>query len=210
MLPRLLPMLAVPATPLDSLDFSFEIKWNGIRALAAVETAGWRLWGRERADYTARYPELEVLCRLPAGTLVDGELVAFDADGRPDLPRLLRRHGLADPWRIRQARHWCPVRYVLFDLLYHTGRCLLREPLARRREVLAEVCQRLDAADVRFSEGVMDQGRALYAVALAQGHEGVMAKHLASVYRPGRRTPAWRKIKPGLRKGLASAGEHCG
>jgi ATP-dependent DNA ligase len=61
---------------------------------------------------------------LPAGTLVDSELVACDADGRPDLPRLLRRHGLTDPWRIRHAQHWCPVRYVLFDLLYHVGRCL--------------------------------------------------------------------------------------
>ena len=95
MLPRLLPMLAVPAAPFDSSEFSFEIKWNGIRALAAVETAGWRLWGRERADYTARYPELEVLRRMPAGTLVDGELVAFDADGQPNLPRLLRRHRTA-------------------------------------------------------------------------------------------------------------------
>ena len=65
--------------------------------------------------------------------LVEGELVAFDADGRPDLPRLLRRHGLTDPWSIRQARHWCPVRYVLFDLLYHAGRRLLQEPLAWRR-----------------------------------------------------------------------------
>src|SRR5437867_7573354 len=128
--------------------------------------------------------------------LVDGELVAFDADGRPDLPRLLRRHGLTDPWRIRQARHWCPVRYVVFDLLYHAGRCLMREPLARRREMLADVCERLDIAGLRFSEGVVGQGRALYVAALAQGHEGVMAKHLDSAYRPGRRSAAWRKIKP--------------
>jgi hypothetical protein len=63
--------------------------------------------------------------------------VAFDAEGRPDLPQLLRRHGLAHAWRIRQARLWCPVRYVLFDLLYHAGRSLLHEPLVRRREVLA-------------------------------------------------------------------------
>jgi ATP-dependent DNA ligase len=133
-----------------------------------------------RADYTARYPELDVLRRLPAGTLVDGELVTFDAADRPNLPWLLRRHGLTDPWRIRQARHWCSVRYVLFDLLYHAGHCLLREPLLRRREVLAETCQRLDAVDVRFSEGVVGQGKALYAAALAKGQEGVMAKHLAS------------------------------
>ena len=196
MLPRLLPMLAVPAAPFDSAEYSFELKWDGIRALAAVETAGWRLWGRELADYTARYPELEVLCRLPVGTLVDGELVAFDADGRPDLPRLLRRHGLTDPWRIAQARHWCPVRYVLFDLLYHAGRCLLREPLARRRLLLAEVCERLDLGQVQFSDAVVGQGTALYVAALAQGHEGVMAKRLASTYRSGRRSLAWRKIKP--------------
>src|SRR5262249_46478040 len=112
MLPRLLPMLAVPATPFDSPEYSFECKWDGIRALAAVEPAGLRLWGREQVDYTARYPELEVLRRLPAGTLVDGELVAFDADDCPDLPRLLRRHGLTNRWRIGQARHWCSVRYV--------------------------------------------------------------------------------------------------
>jgi bifunctional non-homologous end joining protein LigD len=119
-------MLAVPAAPFDSTEYSFEIKWDGIRALAAVETAGWRLWGRQQADYTTRYPELDVLRRLPVRTLVDGELVACDADSRPDLPHLLRRHGLTDPWRIRHAPQWCPVRYVLFDLLYHAGRCLVR------------------------------------------------------------------------------------
>src|SRR5258708_29905776 len=84
-------------------------------------------------NYTARYPELAVLGRLPSGTLVDGECVAIGAAGVPDLAMLLRRHGLADPWRIGQAWRWCPVRYVLFDLLYHRGRCLQREPLAVRR-----------------------------------------------------------------------------
>ena len=133
---------------------------------------------------------------LPAETLIDGELVAFNAEGRPDLPRLLRRHGLSDPWRIRQARRWSRVPYVVFDLLYHAGRCLLREPLARRREVQAAVCQRLDAPEVRLSEAVIAAGTALYAAVVAQGHEGVMAKHLASPYRPGTRSAAWRKFKP--------------
>ena len=64
MLPRLLPMLAVPAEPFDSPEYSFELKWDGIRALAAMEKGGWRLWGRERADYTQRYPELAMLRRL--------------------------------------------------------------------------------------------------------------------------------------------------
>ena len=204
MLPRVSPMLAVPATPFDSPEHSFEVKWNGIRALAAVEAAGWRSWGRQRAEYTERYPELDVLRRLPAGTLVDGELVAFDADGRLDLRRLLRRHGLTAGWKIGLARRCCPVQYVLFDLLYYRGRCLLREPLARRREVLADMYHRLDVAAVLFSEAVVGQGKALYAAALARGHEGVVAKHLASTYRPGQRSGAWRKIKPRC-KGRCSA-----
>ena len=204
MLPQLLPMLAVPAAPFDSPEYSFEVKWDGVRALAAVETPGWRLWGRERAEYTARYPELEVLRRLPAGTLVDGELVALDTAGRPDLPRLLRRHGLTGSWRIRQARLWCPVRYVLFDLLYHSGCCLLREPLARRREVLAEVLHKLDAAELQFSAGVIGAGTAFYQAVVAQGHEGVMAKHLTSAYRPGKRAPTWKKIKPRARRNCSA------
>ena len=86
----------------------------------------------------------------------------------------------------------------MFDLLYHAGRCLLWEPLARRREMLAEMCHRLDAADVQFSAGVIGAGTAFYGAAIARGHEGVMAKQLASTYRPGRRSAAWRKIKPRL------------
>ena len=196
MLPQVMPMLAVAAEPFDSSEYSFEIKYDGVRALAAVEEGGWRLWGRERADYTARYPELEVLRRLPAGTLVDGELVAFNADGRPTLPRLLRRHGLTDPWRIRQAKLWCPVRYVLFDLLYHGGRCLIQEPLVRRREVLAEMCGMLHEPEVVFSPAVIGAGTALYRKVVAAGHEGVVAKLLISAYRPGKRANAWKKIKP--------------
>jgi bifunctional non-homologous end joining protein LigD len=93
MLPVLEPMLAVAAAPFDSAQHSFEVKWDGVRALAAVEAAGWRLWGRGLSEYTPRYPELEVVRRLPAGTLVDGELVVLRA-GRPDLAALLRRHQL--------------------------------------------------------------------------------------------------------------------
>jgi ATP-dependent DNA ligase len=180
MLPQVLPMLAVAAEPFDSPQYCFEIKYDGVRALASVDEIGWRLWGRERAVYTTRYPELDVLRRLPAGTLVDGELVAFDDDGRPHLRRLLRRHGLADSWRIRHARQWCPVRFVVFDLLYHSGRCLLREPLVRRREMLADVCEKLDVPAVEFSRAVIGAGTTLYQQVVAAGHEGVMAKKLSS------------------------------
>jgi ATP-dependent DNA ligase len=209
MLPQLLPMLAVPSEPFDAPDYQFEVKWDGVRALSAVEADGWRLWGRERSDYTARYPELEVLRRLPAGTLIDGELVVL-RDGLADLKWLLRRHHLADPWQVRWAWRWCPVRYVLFDVLYWAGRSLLSEPFAQRRALLAEVAGRLQVPEVLLSVGVVGAGQAFYAAVVSQGHEGVMAKHLAAPYRPGRRSPTWRKIKPrSPRDGLEDSERNC-
>ena len=203
MLPSLLPMLAVPAEPFDSAGYSFEIKWDGVRVLAALDDSAWRLWGRGGADYTVRYPELSVLRRWPAGTLVDGELVAL-RNGLPCLAELLQRHFLTNPWRVGQASRWCPVHYVVFDLLYHAGRCLLREPLARRRELLEELCTTAPVPGVVFSAAVVGSGKALYQAAVAQGHEGVVAKALTASYRPGRRSQAWRKIKP--RPGRAARG----
>jgi ATP-dependent DNA ligase len=85
---------------------------------------------------------------------------------------------------------------MLFDLLYYRGRCLMHEPLSLRRTVLAEACSRLDTAEVVFSTGVVGAGTALFAAAVAQGHEGIVAKLLTSRYRPGRRSAAWLKIKP--------------
>jgi ATP-dependent DNA ligase len=91
------------------------------------------------------------------------------------------------------------VRYVLFDLLYLAGEPLLHEPLEQRRARLAEVCGPLGCAGVLFSAGVVGRGLELYAQALGSGHEGVMAKRRTACYRPGRRSAAWLKIKPGCR-----------
>jgi ATP dependent DNA ligase domain len=88
---RPLPMLATASLPFDSEEYTFEVKWDGVRALAAVELDHWELWGRRGVDYTARYPELAVLRRLPAGTVVDGELVVL-RQGRADLAALLHHH----------------------------------------------------------------------------------------------------------------------
>ena len=88
------------------------------------------------------------------------------------------------------------MRFVVFDLLYHSGRCLLREPLVRRREMLADVCEKLDMMEVGFSHAVIGAGMTLFQQVVAAGHEGVVAKKLSSAYRPGKRSVAWKKIKP--------------
>jgi DNA ligase D-like protein (predicted ligase) len=194
MIEPLLPMLATSAQPFDSDEYVFEVKWDGVRALAAVDQGHWRLWGRQRAGYDGRYPELEVLRRLPAGTVVDGELVLFQ-DGRPDLHALLRRHHLVQPDRIRHASRQSPIHYLLFDILYHRGRPLLQEPWQRRRSVLAEMLSVLDVPVLVLSAALAGRGQDVFARVVAQGHEGIMAKHQSSTYLPGQRSAAWRKIK---------------
>ncbi|HEV3448494.1 MAG TPA: hypothetical protein VG099_27905, partial [Gemmataceae bacterium] len=147
------------------------------------------------ADYTARYPELAVLQRLPAGTVVDGELVVL-RNGRADFAALLSRHLRRQPLPSSRMRQGPAVSYMLFDLLVHGGRSVLHEPLQQRRERLRELLAPAQDSLLRYSASVIGKGRECFAQAVAQGHEGVMAKRLDSRYLPGKRSPAWRKIKP--------------
>jgi DNA ligase D-like protein (predicted ligase) len=188
-----LPMLATAAAPFDSDDYVFEVKWDGVRALAGVSTGQWQLWGRQGVDYTSRYPELAVLRRLPAGTVVDGELVVMQR-GRADLPALLRRHQRRTP--LRPDYQGLPLTYVLFDLLCYRGASMFNETLVRRRELLRALLDRVDDPMLAYSDAVVGCGRAFFEQVVAQGHEGVMAKFQASRYCPGKRSPAWRKLKP--------------
>jgi ATP-dependent DNA ligase len=144
-------------------------------------------------DYTARYPELAVLGRLLPGTVVDGELVVL-RHGRADFPALLRRHQRCRP--LPAGYQAAAVTYVLFDLLYERGRAVLQETLTRRRAALRALLEKVREPRLVYSDGVVGAGCAFFAEALAQGHEGVMAKRNDSAYWPGRRSPAWRKIKP--------------
>jgi len=189
------PMLAVRSEPFDSGEYLFEVKWNGIRALAGRDSSSWRLWGRDLADYRPRYPELQFLHRLPPGTVVDGELVLL-RDGLPDLDTLLARHQRSQPGAVQHLSHTHPVSYVVFDALFDRGRCLFGEPLYKRRAVLTDLVLALEEPQLVFSEGLVCVGSVFFERAVEQGQEGVMAKHLASRYTPGRRSASWRKIKP--------------
>ena len=124
------------------------------------------MWGREGADYTARYPELEFLGRWPAGTLVDGELVQFQ-EGRPDLSALLRRHGLTGPQSIQRAGRLHPVTYVVFDLLYLRQDSLCGRPLSFRRQVLADLLAQYEHPQLAFSAGLTGSGRELCTAVVA-------------------------------------------
>ena len=155
-------MLAVRGEPFDSPEYLFEVKWNGIRALASRShesqpTGGWDLWGRELADYRSRYPEMQVLAALPPGTILDGELVLL-SQGLPDLEAILARHQLSHPAKIQHASRQQPVTYVVFDLLAHHGRSLVGQPLHERRALLQDLLARWQEPRVLFSEGIVGAG----------------------------------------------------
>jgi ATP-dependent DNA ligase len=188
-------MLAQKGEPFDSGEHLFEIKWDGTRMLAFVEPDGYRLVNRHRAERTVQYPELACLTELPAGVVLDGEMVVFH-DGRPDFRRLLSRDQAGAPFKIRLSARKLPATYVVFDLLYDGYRSLLAQPLSQRRERLGQLVEDLDRPQVVFSEGIVGPGRVLFEEVCRQGLEGLVAKRLASRYRPGKRTTAWLKIKP--------------
>jgi ATP-dependent DNA ligase len=188
-------MLAKPGVPFDSSEHLFEIKWDGTRVLAFVDSRGYRLINRHRADVTDRYPELGFLHDLPAGVVLDGEVVVL-RQGKPDFGLLLSRNQARASFRIQFLARILPVTYIVFDLLYERYESLMAQPLGTRRKRLEKLTQGCAHPRLVFSQGVVGTGKAFFAQICHLGLEGMMAKRLVSRYRPGRRTDAWIKIKP--------------
>jgi bifunctional non-homologous end joining protein LigD len=127
--------------------------------------------------------------------VLDGEIVAFGRDGRPSFDALQDRAQLKVPREIAAADRVTPCVFYCFDLLHFAGINVRQAPYVARRRYLAQCL--LPSAHVQLVHAEAD-GDALYSAALATGFEGVMAKRRDSVYRPGQRSPSWRKIKPGV------------
>jgi DNA ligase D-like protein (predicted ligase) len=189
-------MLASPSSPFDSTDYLFEVKWDGIRALAFFEQGQRaRLQGRKLTDCSDRYPDiLEGLARLPGRGILDGEIVVLDDEGRPDFQRVLVRELTQDGSAVRERAREHPAVYIAFDLLAREGESLLDLPLLERRRRLSELLANAPPPLVE-SLYVVGRGSALFEQARARGLEGVFAKKLESRYLPGARTRDWLKIK---------------
>jgi bifunctional non-homologous end joining protein LigD len=193
------PMLAQLAKALpprrEQDRWAFEIKWDGVRAIAHSVPGTLKLRSRTGNDITAQYPELARLNRAlhEHRVILDGEIVVLDADGRPSFSALQQRmHVTRDAVRKRFAKE-LPVTFMIFDLLWQDGRSLLGRPYLERRAALKALA--LDGDRWRAPDHVVGEGDALLAAAKAQRLEGIVAKRLDSTYEPGRRTPAWRKHK---------------
>jgi len=204
---RLVPMLAKPgAIPADERNWSYEIKWDGVRAICFSEPGRMRFVTRNGNDVTARYPELARLNRALSmhRAVLDGEVVALDEHGRPSFAALQGRMHLTREAQVRRLAREAPVNYIIFDLLWLDGRSLMDEPYERRRAALAELG--LDGERWQTPETIDGDGARLLAVTREQGLEGVIAKRRDSCYEPGRRSGAWIKVKNVNRQELVVGG----
>jgi bifunctional non-homologous end joining protein LigD len=176
------PMKAVSGhLPTDDDTWAYEIKWDGYRTIAFLDSGRVRLQSTTRRDVSARYPELRGLAEGLQSTkaIIDGEVVVLDDDGVPRFELL--------------QRHEAPAAFVAFDLLSLDGRDTVALPYEERRERLLEVLQPGPGRIVPRHQ--VGDGAALLEVTADRGLEGIMAKRLGSPYLPGRRSQSWRKVK---------------
>jgi bifunctional non-homologous end joining protein LigD len=192
---ELAPMLArTGPLPPDDGRWAFEIKWDGVRAIAFVLGGRLVLRARSGRDITPRYPELRPLAAALAGreVVLDGEVVAFDGT-RPSFQKLQRRMHLGSEHAVRRLAREDPVHYVAFDLLYLDGRSLLGLRYDERRAELATL--ELSGPTWQAPAHHVGDGAALLELTRQQRLEGVIAKRLDCPYLPGRRSPGWVKVK---------------
>ena len=194
------PMLAKRGKlPADEEGWGFEVLWSGRRVIGFAQPGDLVLRDAEGTEVQGQVPEVRRAGRAlgSAEAVVDGMLVAFGPDGRPDRERLERRLEPASDSTVRRRARDLPVALVLFDIVFSEGAGLLDEPYERRRERLAELP--VDGEVWQVPAHHVGDGAALVDASRARGLPGVVAKRLDSPYRPGKRGPDWVEVRTGRR-----------
>src|SRR5467141_1091564 len=187
------PMLATLSDrPFSDPNWLFEIKWDGVRAMARIENGDLTLLSRTGTDMTKRYPELSSLPNALAAreAILDGEIVALDARGHGSFERLQERMHVRAPSEHLVAQ--IPVVYFVFDLLYCDGYDLRKSSLIERKQLLNRVMHASER--FRYSDHQLEMGKELFALAEQNGLEGILAKRTDSPY-VSDRSPYWVKLK---------------
>ncbi|HKE07831.1 MAG TPA: DNA ligase D [Candidatus Acidoferrum sp.] len=190
---RLGPMLAsIGEGAFSDPDWLFEIKWDGVRALAWISEGSLTLRSRKAQDFTKRYPELAGLPQAIAArdAILDGEIVALDTRGHSNFERLQERMHVGAPGEHLIAQ--TPVVYYVFDLLYCDGYDLRQAPLLERKQFLQRLLHTSDR--FRYSDHQLEHGKELFELARDNGLEGIVAKRTSSAY-VSDRSPNWLKLK---------------
>ncbi len=177
-------------------DWFHELKFDGYRALAIKAGGMVHLRSRNDNDFNGRYPSIvKALGVMPEDTVIDGEVVALDPDGKPSF-NLLQNYGFAV----------APLHFFIFDLLVLKGRDVMQEPLTERRELLEKHVFPKMEEPIRYSPLLEASLKDLIQSVKAQGLEGLVAKRRASKYEPGLRSGAWQKMRVNARQELVIGG----
>ena len=189
------PMLATSAAELpEGPDWSYEVKWDGYRAVVVKDGAAVILSSRNAKDLTREYPTVAAaVATLQAPALIlDGEIVAVDDHGRPTFQALHHHTTIG-----------VQIVYYAFDILHLNGRDLTSDALDRRRTALKRV---VAGTPLLLSAALPGTAAAIQNAVRRLGLEGVVAKRRSSVYQPGKRTDAWVKVKFNRRQEFVVAG----
>lgn len=182
--------------PFSDPDWVFEPKLDGFRGIAVVKGDA-KLISRKGFDLTRSFGEIaQNLKKLENEAIFDGEIVALAPDGRPCFECLQQRIGM----RIEGERRHLPsayaVTYYVFDVLHLGGYDLTGVQLGERKKILAEVVQKNPALNP--VDHFDTDGELIFAKAIEQGFEGIVAKRKSSIYEPGKRVRTWLKAKASL------------
>jgi len=190
------PMLAqAAARAFSSLEWIFEVKWDGVRCLVHLSSGKVRLQSRGLKDVTKTYPEFaDVPASIKArSAVIDGEIVALDANGKPSFKLLQSRMNLVSQSEIDRCATSIPATFYAFDLLYLDGQILMEQRLEERKRLLKNILT--ESSRFKFSDHIEGDGEACFSAAKQMGIEGVIAKKKGSRYEPGERSAEWLKIR---------------
>ena len=169
----------------DGEQWLYELKLDGYRAVAFKRDGVVHLRSRNDNDFSGRYSGVvKGLAKMPDNTVIDGEVIAFDDEGRPSF-NALQNYGSAP----------APVIYYVFDVMVLAGRDVMREPLETRRELLEQKVLPKLSEPVRYASSLDAALPVLVQSVKTQGLEGLVAKRRNSMYEPGLRTGAWMKMR---------------
>jgi bifunctional non-homologous end joining protein LigD len=202
------PMLCrTGSLPRTDDGWSYEFKWDGVRAIVYADWGHLRVTSRNDHDVTATYPELHALAEVLASrsAVLDGEIVALDDAGRPSFKVLQQRIHIADVRKARRLAQQIPATYLIFDLLYLEGRSTTALSYDQRRELLESLALEGPswATPPKFEDVA---GADIVRAAGERGLEGVVVKRRESQYLPGQRPESWIKVKSFLTQEVVIGG----
>lgn len=186
-------MLLYETEPFDSDEYIFELKLDGIRCIAYIDSKSVVLQNKRHKDVTDIYPELfEMKKCVKKRVILDGELVML-IDGKPNFYALQKRSLMSDGFRIKLAAKKDPVQFVAYDILYLGGKDLTDKPLTERKEILSKAIT--EGHGLSISRYIEKNGKAFFELAKQEQLEGIVAKKKDGLYHIGKRTHDWVKNK---------------